>query len=66
MVVAASAVLSGGMLREEALFQFMPQLRARGGRLLVRDVPSAGMAHDLWEMGVDLIALRAPEPDQEA
>ncbi len=66
MVVAASAVMSGGMLREEALFQFMPQLRARGARLLVRDVPSAAMARDLREMGVDLIAVPAPEPAQAA
>lgn len=66
MVVAASAVMSGGMLREEALFQFMPQLRARGARLLVRDVPSAAMARDLREMGVDLIAAPASEPAQEA
>lgn len=64
MAIAAAAVLSAGHLREEALFQFMPRLRARGARLLVRDVPSADMARDLWEMGVDLIAMRAPEPAQ--
>ena len=64
MAIAAAAMLSGGHLREEALFQFMPRLHARGARLLVRDVPTADMARDLWEMGVDLIAMRAADPAQ--
>lgn len=61
LVIAASALLSGGELREELLFQFIPQIRVRGVRLLVRDVLSLGMARDRREMGVDLIAMRVAE-----
>ena len=64
-----------------ALHSLAPELRRLAGAALdasnavvavfLRDAEelsyvAGNLAHDLWEMGVDLIGVRASEPDQEA
>ena len=55
--IGCEAISRGQALTEEALFQFLPVLHARRGRLLVFNVGSVQVARELREIGVDQIAL---------
>jgi PAS domain S-box-containing protein len=57
MALPCEAILEGGVIVDDRLFQLIPQLHARRVRLLIRDVPDPDRARDLREIGVDLIGL---------
>jgi PAS domain S-box-containing protein len=58
VAIAYHAIAPVAGAAEEPLAGFIQSVRARAGRLLVRDVPSDAAARTLWESGVDLITLR--------